>query len=60
VILGALLAFACLSFGQTSTGNTEGTASLYTYFASTAMIFLLVLRLPPNGPADWLSSRVRG
>jgi len=44
----ALLAFACLSFGQTSTGNNEGTASLYTYFGSTAIIFLLVLRLPPN------------
>jgi len=29
-------------------GNNEGTASLYTYFASTAVILLLVLRLPPN------------
>ena len=52
-----LLTFACLSFGQTSTGNNEGTASLYTYFASTAVIFLLVLRLPPNGPRAWLSAR---
>jgi len=56
----ALLTYACLSFGQTSTGNNEGTASLYTYFASTAIIFLLVLRLPPNGPPDWLSVRLRG
>jgi hypothetical protein len=56
----ALLTYACLSFGQTSTGNNEGTASLYTYFASTAIIFLLVLRLPPNGRADWLSPRLRG
>ena len=55
----ALVSFACLSFGQTSTGNNEGTASLYTYFASTAIIFMLVLRLPPNGPADWLSARRR-
>jgi hypothetical protein len=47
----ALLTFACLSFGQTSTGNNQGTASLYTYFASTAVILLLVLRLPPNGSA---------
>jgi hypothetical protein len=47
----ALLTFACLSFGQTSTGNNQGTASLYTYFASTAIILLLVLRLPPNGSA---------
>jgi hypothetical protein len=48
-----LVTFACLSFGQTSTGNTEGTASLYTYFASTAVLFLLVLKLPPNGPPGW-------
>ena len=55
----ALLTYACLSFGQTSTGNTEGTASLYTYFASTAVIFLLVLKMPPNGSPDWLGGRVR-
>jgi len=46
--------FACLSCGQTSTGNNQGTASLYSYFASTAIILLPVLRLPPDGPADWL------
>jgi hypothetical protein len=55
----ALVTFACLSFGQTSTGNNEGTASLYLYFASTAVIMLLVLRLPPNGAPDWLSTRTR-
>ena len=44
-----MLTFACLSFGQTSTGNNEGSASLYSYFASTAVIFLLVLKLPPRG-----------
>jgi hypothetical protein len=42
----ALLTFACLSFGQTSTGNTAGTASLYTYFGATVVIILLVLRMP--------------
>jgi hypothetical protein len=58
VALGlGLVTFACLSFGQTSTGNTEGTASLYTYFGVTAVIFLLVLRLPPNGPGNWLGVR---
>jgi hypothetical protein len=41
----AMLTFACLSFGQTTTGNTEGSASLYTYFGATAVIYLLVLRL---------------
>jgi hypothetical protein len=44
----SLLNYACLSFGQTSTGNNQGTASLYTYFGATAVIFLLVLRLPPK------------
>jgi hypothetical protein len=53
----ALLTFACLSFGQTTTGNNEGTASLYTYFASTAVIILLVLKLPPNGPLSRLGAR---
>jgi hypothetical protein len=39
----------CLSSGQTSTGGNEGTASLYSYFASTAVILLLVRKLPPHG-----------
>jgi hypothetical protein len=51
----ALFTFACLSFGQTSTGNNEGTASLYTYFGATAIVMLLVLLLPPNRPRAWLS-----
>ena len=55
----ALFTFACLSFGQTSTGNNEGTASLYTYFGATAVIVLLVLLLPPNRPRAWLSGLLR-
>lgn len=51
----AMFTFACLSFGQTSTGNNEGTASLYTYFGVTAIVFILVLLLPPNRPRAWLS-----
>jgi uncharacterized membrane protein YphA (DoxX/SURF4 family) len=43
-----LLTFACLSFGQTSTGQHEETASLYTYFGVTAVIILLVSKLPPH------------
>lgn len=50
-----LLTFACLSFGQTSTGNNEGTASLYTYFGVTAVVMVLVMLLPPNRPRAWLS-----
>ncbi len=55
----ALVTFACLSFGQTSTGNNGGSASLYSYFGSTAIIFILVWMLPPNSPRNWLSSRWR-
>lgn len=51
----ALLTFACLSFGQTSTGNNEGTASLFTYFGVTAIIMWLVMLLPPNRSRGWLS-----
>jgi len=47
-LLRGLFTFACLSFGQTTTGNTEGTASLYTYFGSTAIIMLLVPRRSPS------------
>lgn len=50
-----LLTFACLSFGQTSTGNNEGTASLFTYFGVVAVVMLLVMLLPPNRPRAWLS-----
>ena len=51
----ALFTFACLSFGQTATGNNAGTASLYSYFGATAIVFVLVLLLPPNRPRAWLS-----
>jgi hypothetical protein len=60
LLVGLSLAFftyACLSFGQTSTGNLQGTASLYSYFGSTAIIFILVLLLPPNSPRNWLTAR---
>lgn len=51
----ALLTFACMAFGQTATDQHEGTASLYTYFASTAVILLVVRLLPPNRPDRWLA-----
>lgn len=50
----ALVTFACLAFGQTATGNNEGTASLYTYFGSTVVILILVSLLPPNRGDRWL------
>jgi hypothetical protein len=50
----ALIAFACLGFGQTATGQFEGAASLYQYFAATVVILILVSLLPPNRPDRWL------
>ena len=44
----AMLAFACLAFGQTATKQYAGTASLYTYFGSTVVILILVSLMPPN------------
>ena len=50
----ALITFACLAFGQTATGQFQGTASLYTYFGSTVVILILVSLLPPNRADNWL------
>jgi hypothetical protein len=50
----AMLAFACMAFGQTATGQHEGTASLYQYFGATVVILILVSLLPPNRPDRWL------
>jgi hypothetical protein len=50
----ALVTFACLAFGQTSTGQFSGTASLYQYFGATVVILILVSLLPPNRPDSWL------
>jgi len=50
----ALITFACLAFGQTSTGQFAGTASLYQYFGATVVILILVSLLPPNRPDSWL------
>jgi hypothetical protein len=50
----ALITFASLAFGQTATGQLEGTASLYQYFGATVVILILVSLLPPNRPDRWL------
>jgi hypothetical protein len=54
----AMITFACLAFGQTATGQFDGTASLYQYFGATAVILILVSLLPPNRSDRWL--RMRG
>lgn len=53
----ALLTFACLAFGQTATNQFAGTAQLYTYFGSTAVILILVSLMPPNRSDRWLGGR---
>jgi hypothetical protein len=50
----ALVTFACLAFGQTATGQHEGSASLYQYFGATVVILILVSLLPPNRRDEWL------
>ena len=55
----AMLVFACLAFGQTATNQFSSTASLYMYFASTAVILILVSLMPPNRPDRWLGGRDR-
>jgi hypothetical protein len=50
----ALITFACMAFGQTATGQHEGSASLYQYFGATVVILILVSMLPPNRPDSWL------
>jgi hypothetical protein len=52
-----LVTFACLAFGQTSTGEFSGSASLYQYFGATVVILILVSLLPPNRPDNWLRTR---
>ena len=49
-----LITFACLAFGETSTGQFSGSASLYQYFGATVVILILVSLLPPNRPDNWL------
>jgi hypothetical protein len=55
----AMLAFACLAFGQTATKQYSGTAQLYTYFGATVVILILVSLMPPNRPDRWLGGTRR-
>jgi hypothetical protein len=50
----ALLTFPFLAFGQTATKQFAGTASLYAYFGTTAVILILVSLMPPNRSDRWL------
>jgi hypothetical protein len=52
----SMLILAALAFGQDMTSQFESVAELYTYFAATAVIFVLILLMPPYRPRRWLSS----
>jgi hypothetical protein len=52
----ALFDFSLLLFGQTSTSEHGGTASIYTYFGITVLFLFLVRRLPPHGPDNWVTA----
>ncbi len=55
----SMLIFAVLAFGQSMTSQFESVAQLYSYFAATAVIIVLVLLMPPYRPARWLSGLAR-
>jgi hypothetical protein len=51
-----MLVFACLAFGRRlRTSSRDG--FVYTYFASTAIILILVSLMPPNRSDRWLGGR---
>lgn len=51
----SMLVLAVLAFGQDMTSQFESVAQLYTYFAATAVIFILIMLMPPYRPQRWLS-----
>jgi len=52
----AMLTFAVLAFGETLTKQYGSVASLYAYFGATAVIFVLVLLMPPYRSMPWLTA----
>jgi hypothetical protein len=55
----SMLILAALAFGQDMTSQFESVAELYTYFAATAVILVLILLMPPYRPQRWLSGLAR-
>ena len=53
----AIFTFSILAMGQNVTGENSGVAELFIYAAATAVLFGLVLLLPPYRPQNWLSGR---
>jgi hypothetical protein len=52
----SMFTYALVAFGDTITGQYDGTASLFTYFATSGVLLVLVLLMPPYRATAWLSS----
>ena len=53
--IASLPVFALLVLGDNMTAQHDGVASLYTYFAATILVVLLVRMMPPYRSDRWLS-----
>lgn len=53
----AIFTFSILAMGQNVVGENSGVAELFLYAAATAVLMGLVLLMPPNRPANWISGR---
>jgi len=60
VLLSALglsmITFALISWAESISGGNATVGSLFTYLAGTAVLFVLVLLMPPYRKTAWLSS----
>jgi hypothetical protein len=54
-LAGSLFIFALLAFGQNMIAEHDSAASLYTYFAATAVLMVVVRLMPPYRSDRWLS-----
>jgi hypothetical protein len=53
----AIFTFSILAMGQNVVGENSGVAELFLYAAATAVLMGLILLMPPNRPANWISGR---
>ena len=53
----SIFTFSILAMGENVVGENTGVASLFLYAAGTAVLFGLVLFMPPYRAANWISGR---
>jgi hypothetical protein len=56
----AIFTFSILAMGQNVVGENSGVAELFLYAGATGILMGLVLLMPPNRPANWISGRGGG